>query len=101
MYVKGTAKPSKVKMAEVQETAAPFYIILHDWTFKKVWSAVIQIILIYTAIYVPFKLSFIPPGEKMPFWDTIDTIVDILFISELIINFFVAYERRDGTWETR
>lgn len=50
---------------------------------------------------MPFKLAFISPGVKLPFWDAIDTIVDILFITELIINFFVAFERRDGTLETR
>ena len=27
--------------------------------------------------------------------------VDILFISDLIINFFQSFERRDGTLETR
>ena len=37
----------------------------------------------------------------MPFWDTFDTIVDILFICDLIINFISAYEKRDGTSETR
>ena len=50
---------------------------------------------------MPFKLSFIPPGDKVPFWDTIDSIVDALFICDLIVNFISAYERRDGTPETR
>ena len=50
---------------------------------------------------MPFKLSFIPPGEAIPFWDTIDTIVDILFIMDLFVNFITAYEMRDGTIETR
>lgn len=101
MYVKGTDKNSKVKMAEVEEETPPWYIIMPEWRFRKFWSAVIQIILIYTAIYVPYKLSFIPMGETIPFWDSIDTLVDVLFISDLIINFFQSYERRDGTLETR
>ena len=71
------------------------------WTFKKFWSAIIQVILIYTAIYVPFKLSFIPPTTKLPFWDTFDRLVDVLFVCDLIINFLLAYERRDGSIETR
>ena len=37
----------------------------------------------------------------MPFWDTIDTIVDILFITDLFVNFVSAYEKRDGSYETR
>ena len=72
-----------------------------NWAFKKFWSAIIQIILIYTAIYVPFKLSFIPPGDDVPFWDTFDTIVDILFITDLFVNFISAFEKRDGTYESR
>jgi len=50
---------------------------------------------------VPFKLSFIPPGDAVPFWDTFDTIVDILFITDLFVNFLSAYEKRDGTYESR
>ena len=59
MYVKGTTKTSKLDLIPVEEQKVPCYVIMPNWTFKKIWSAVIQIILIYTAIYVPFKLSFI------------------------------------------
>jgi hypothetical protein len=101
MYVKGTTKTSKLDLMTVEDQTVPCYVIMPNWTFKKLWSAVIQIILIYTAIYVPFKLSFIQVGTKMPFWDTVDTIVDILFICDLFVNFLAAYERREGTYETR
>lgn len=33
--------------------------------------------------------------------EIVDWIVDILFILDLFVNFFMAYERRDGTSETR
>ena len=60
MYVKGTTKTSKLDYREEEEHTVPCYVIMPNWAFKKLWSAIIQIILIYTAIYVPFKLSFIP-----------------------------------------
>ena len=71
------------------------------WKFKTFWSAIIQTILIYTALYVPYKLSFIPQGTKLPFWDFCDNIVDFLFFCDLFVNFLSAYENRDGTFETR
>lgn len=101
MYVKGTTKKSKIDHEIEADYTKPWFIIMPNWTFKKIWSAIIQIILIYTAIYVPFKLSFVPPGSSLPFWDKVDTIVDILFISDLFINFLLAYEKRDGSPETR
>ena len=101
IYVKGTTKTWKHDKEEIGDHHPAWYVIMPHWTFKKIWSAVIQMILIYTAIYVPFKLSFIPPGTAVPFWDTIDSIVDVLFISDLVVNFVSAYERRDGSYETR
>lgn len=101
MYVKGTSKKVKLDAGLGDQYRPPFYIIQPHWGFKKFWSAIIQIILIYTAIYVPFKLSFIPPGDAVPFWDTFDTIVDAIFITDLIVNFISAYEKRDGTSESR
>ena len=101
MYVKGTTKKTRLENEPAEGLKKPWFIIMPHWTFRKIWSAVIQLILIYTAIYVPFKLSFIAPGEAVPFWDTTDTIVDLLFIMDLFVNFTLAYERRDGSPETR
>ena len=101
MYVKGTTKRSKYESDVRKDYKPPRYILMPNWKIKKFWSAVIQIILIYTAIYVPFKLSFIPPAVKVPFWDSFDTFVDGIFITDLFINFISAYERRDGSHECR
>ena len=101
MYVKGTCKNNRLETYNVQENKPPSYIIMPGWTFKTFWSAIIQTILIYTALYVPFKLSFIPQGTSLPFWDFCDTLVDFLFICDLFVNFLSAYERRDGTIEAR
>lgn len=101
LYVKGTTKTWKHDKEERDDQVPEWYVIMPNWTFKKIWSAIIQMILIYTAIYVPFKLSFIPPGQDVPFWDTIDSIVDFLFITDLVVNFISAFERRDGSYETR
>ena len=35
------------------------YLILPDSKFKMTWNLVIMVLLLYTAIYVPFKVAFI------------------------------------------
>ena len=62
----------------------------------------IQIVLIYTALYVPFKLAFAAGLEHTEvFMGPIDWVVDIIFIMDLFINFITAYEKRDGLQEMR
>ena len=60
MYVKGTCKNNRLEAYNTRESKPPSYIIMPHWKFKTFWSAIIQTILIYTALYVPYKLSFIP-----------------------------------------
>ena len=58
--------------------------------------------LVYTALYVPFKLAFSSGLEHTEFYMVyIDWIIDIIFIMDLFINFITAYEKRDGLQETR
>ena len=35
------------------------YLILPDSKFKMTWNLIIMVLLLYTAIYVPFKVAFI------------------------------------------
>ena len=41
MYVKGTSKKVKVDVTLEEQYRPPFYIILPNWAFKKLWSAII------------------------------------------------------------
>lgn len=48
------------------------------------------ILLIYAALFIPFKISFVDDGEY-PTWDIIDYIVDAFFSLDILINFISAY----------
>ena len=41
MYVKGTSKKVKVDVTLEEQYRPPCYIILPNWAFKKLWSAII------------------------------------------------------------
>ena len=58
LYLKGSQKREKL-YADTQEEIKPLWFIIKQKTpLQKVWSAVIQVALVYTALYVPFKLAF-------------------------------------------
>ena len=62
--------------------------------FKSIWTGIIIILLIYTGIFVPYKLAFIL--EDVQSLVVLDMIVDILFFIDIIINFFSAIEAKGG-----
>lgn len=58
--------------------------------FKAFWSLIIVVLLVYTAIFVPFKIAFI---EEDPFaLVIIEASVDTLFGIDIFINFISAIE---------
>jgi hypothetical protein len=63
------------------------------------WSLFISVLLIYTALAVPIKVGFAEKdGVEMILFDTF---VDLCFLTDLVIQFFLAFERADGTYEIR
>lgn len=65
-------------------------VLLPEGRFKKIWNIVVLLLLMYTAIYVPFQTSFIDTDSS--FMSDIELVIDALFISDVLINFISAYE---------
>ena len=63
------------------------------------WNLVVSILLLYTAFMVPIKVSF--SDKESLGWIISDTIIDCVFLTDLILMFFQAYERKDGNYEVR
>jgi hypothetical protein len=57
--------------------------------FYKIWSAAIITFLMYTATVMPYKVSFI--SDPIYSWTIFDTVVDFLFLTDLIINLNTPY----------
>ena len=53
------------------------------------WNLIMFFLMVYTAVIMPFKVSFI--DENYLAWSVFDTIVDIFFIMDIVINFNMPY----------
>lgn len=80
------------------ETITPKCIIKPDDPIKQYWTLYISILLIYSVIFVPVKVSFYDESSmNMIIWDFI---VDASFATDIVLTFFSGYERKDQTIET-
>lgn len=48
-----------------------------------------MMLLFYTFLVTPYKLSFI--DEDIQWWKIFDSVVDIFFLVDIILNFFMAF----------
>ena len=85
-------------VAEEKERKSRLLLHPHG-LFKSFWNVVMILLLMYTALVVPFKIAFI--DEEPQFFFFLEILFDLLFIMDLILNFFSAYERYDGKIEWR
>jgi Ion transport protein len=69
--------------------------IIHPQSFwKTVWNAQMLIIIIFLSISVPYRIAF--EDIAPPAWFYTDTVLDFLFIIDMILNFFTAIENDNG-----
>ena len=54
------------------------------------WDLIVLILLLYTVLWVPYKVSF-ENEEETDFQFKVDLIVDTLFLTDVVINFLKAY----------
>jgi len=63
------------------------------------FDALIILLLLYTATYVPFKICYEDETSNVQF--VFDLLVDFCFFVDIILTFFTAYQDNLGTLETR
>ncbi|XP_043917674.1 potassium voltage-gated channel subfamily H member 1 isoform X2 [Protopterus annectens] len=68
----------------------PPHIILHYCVFKTTWDWVILILTFYTAIMVPYNVSFKTKQNNVA-WLVIDSIVDVIFLVDIVLNFHTTF----------
>ncbi|XP_054758393.2 potassium voltage-gated channel subfamily H member 1-like [Lytechinus pictus] len=70
----------------------PPHIILHYCTFKTIWDWVILVLTFYTAVAVPFNVTFTySTNNEYITLVVIDGIVDIVFFIDVILNFHTTF----------
>lgn len=91
IYLFGVSK----KLEEIEkEEIPPPYILLPGSNIKSYWNIVNIILLLYTALYMPFRIAFV--DEETSAQTAVDWTVDSLFFIDIIVTFFSAYEEQDG-----
>uniref|UniRef100_A0A3Q2G6S7 Potassium voltage-gated channel, subfamily H (eag-related), member 5a n=1 Tax=Cyprinodon variegatus TaxID=28743 RepID=A0A3Q2G6S7_CYPVA len=68
----------------------PPHIILHYCTFKTTWDWVILILTFYTAIMVPYNVSFRTKHNNLA-WLVVDSVVDVIFLVDIVLNFHTTF----------
>ncbi|XP_029966653.1 potassium voltage-gated channel subfamily H member 5-like [Salarias fasciatus] len=68
----------------------PPHIILHYCTFKTTWDWVILILTFYTAIMVPYNVSFRTKQNNLA-WLVVDSVVDVIFLIDIVLNFHTTF----------
>ena len=67
------------------------YIINHEGAFKVRWEMFLCILILYSAITVPYLLSFDDNVRHLSFFWFLEIFVDTFFVSDLLMNFFTSY----------
>ena len=74
--------------------------VLHpDGMFRRTWDFVQLLVLAYICISVPIRVGFdlIAYGG----WFIFDLLVDVFFYTDIVLNFFTAFEDENNVLETR
>ena len=78
----------------VESIARRMRIILPTSTFRARWDWWIILLVVYNAVSIPLEIGFEYATHPAQF--AVDVVVDLFFISDIIINFRTAYHKDDG-----
>jgi hypothetical protein len=73
------------------EMKFPDTLIKAQGKFRRNWDFLIIALSIYQAIVIPFNLSFTPDEVNSPFFKTCDSIIDIIFMVDIVFRFRTSY----------
>ena len=91
IYLFGLSK----KLEDIEMELKPNkFVIQVGSKIQSYWNVINIMLLLYTAIYMPYRIAFIDNESNTLF--IIDWVVDSLFFFDIIINFLSAYEEEDG-----
>ena len=70
----------------------PWYVFNYKGKFRHSWNLLIILLLVYTATVTPYSIAFVET-EYWDFLTVFDLIVDLVFLADLVFNFFTSYEK--------
>lgn len=93
----GAEKPDALMPQYRQEAPkTPPHILLHYCAFKAIWDWIILCLTFYTAIMVPYNVAFKNKTSEDVFLLVVDTIVDVIFFLDIVLNFHTTFVGAGG-----
>lgn len=89
-----TSVIDETEMRLSEERDMKWFVLHPKNRLRQVWSIVVIIMLTYTAIFTPYRLTF---EDEIPYgWKILDYFVDCLFFLDILMNFLSAYYDEEG-----
>lgn len=60
------------------------------------WDILVVVLLMFTVIVLPVSIAFYSEDQTKPQWLTVNTLVDILFITDIVTNFRTGIASTDN-----
>ena len=79
----------------------PWYLIKPDGDKIQAWDGLLTLALIFTGLFTPFEVGFLPPADRAD--DTtfiVNRIIDLIFLVDMVVQFFLMYPSEDKTSKT-
>ncbi|CAI2381160.1 unnamed protein product [Moneuplotes crassus] len=70
-----------------------YFLIFPDMKPKQYWDLTITLLVIISGILTPLRLAFVENEDSFS-WLLLDTVIDLFFLADIIINFFTVYTNR-------
>ena len=77
--------------------ASSYLVLLPDSPLLKFWACGTALILLFSAFYIPYQVCF--NNEEVEMSGT-DYFIEVWFLTDILLTFFVAYENKYGLLET-
>jgi len=79
---------------QILKKKMPKCVINPTALWKTVWNVIGLILICFLAITVPYRIPFedTTPNE----WIILDIIIDSIFLFDVLLNFFTAFEDENG-----
>ena len=86
-------KPAVYGLKKLRYLKVPWYIINPDSTGLLVWNWILIMIILYAMTVMPYTTAFKINSYAM---SSLESAMDILFLIDVVVNFFTAYQDKDG-----
>jgi CRP-like cAMP-binding protein len=95
----GTTEDILYKEKALWTQKPKWYIMTPEKNFYMVWNLIVVVLLCYIATVMPYRIAFVE--ETTLGWEIWNYLSDFLFLIDVFVNCISAYDREDGTLETR